>query len=300
MRSSRRSTVAIVGATEKEDSVGRTLLWNLISNPFGGTVYPVNPKRPNVLGIRAYPQLSDVPEQIDLAVIVTPAPTVPSIIEECVEGGCRGAIIISAGFKEIGPEGAALEREILVHRPAGENAHHRPQLPGRDEPTHRPERHFRQGHGAARRRRLRQPERRPLHVRAGLEPPGSGWFQRLPLHRVDAGRRLGRPPLSTWATTIVRRPSSCIWRRWAMRGASSPPHAKWRWRSRSSSSRRAARRRRRRRPRRIPARWPAATTYWMPPSAGRVCCGWTTSPTSSTWPRSWRNNPVRRVPTSPS
>jgi acetyltransferase len=106
-------TVAIIGATEKEDSVGRTLLWNLISNPFGGTVYPVNPKRPNVLGIRAYKQLSDIPEQIDLAVIVTPAPTVPAIIEECVEGGCRGAIIISAGFKEIGPEGAALEREIL-------------------------------------------------------------------------------------------------------------------------------------------------------------------------------------------
>ena len=64
--------VAVIGATEKEDSVGRTLLWNLISNPFGGTVFPVNPKRNNILGIRAYPSIRDVPDQVDLAVIVTP------------------------------------------------------------------------------------------------------------------------------------------------------------------------------------------------------------------------------------
>ena len=69
--------VAVIGATEKEDSVGRTLLWNLISNPFGGTVFPVNPKRNNVMGIRSYPSIGDVPDQVDLAVIVTPAPTVP-------------------------------------------------------------------------------------------------------------------------------------------------------------------------------------------------------------------------------
>ena len=106
--------VAVIGATEKEDSVGRTLLWNLISNPFGGTVFPVNPKRNNVMGIRAYPSISDVPDQVDLAVIVTPAPTVPGVIEECVAAGVKGAIIISAGFKEIGPEGAKLEQEILA------------------------------------------------------------------------------------------------------------------------------------------------------------------------------------------
>lgn len=79
--------VAVIGATEKEDSVGRTLLWNLISNPFGGTVFPVNPKRSNVLGIRAYPTVRDIPDQIDLAVIVTPAPTVPGLIRDCVEIG---------------------------------------------------------------------------------------------------------------------------------------------------------------------------------------------------------------------
>jgi acetyltransferase len=106
--------VAVIGATEKEDSVGRTLLWNLISNPFGGTVFPVNPKRSNVMGIRAYPSIGDVPDQVDLAVIVTPAPTVPGAIDECVQAGVKGSIIISAGFKEIGPEGVKLEQEVLA------------------------------------------------------------------------------------------------------------------------------------------------------------------------------------------
>ncbi|MGO9923160.1 MAG: CoA-binding protein, partial [Isosphaeraceae bacterium] len=105
--------VAVVGATEKAGSVGRSILWNLISNPFGGTVYPVNPNRPNVMGIRAYPTIKAVPEPIDLAVVVTPAATVPGVIGECVAAGVKGAIIISAGFKEVGAEGAELERSVL-------------------------------------------------------------------------------------------------------------------------------------------------------------------------------------------
>lgn len=107
------TTVAVIGATETEGSVGRTILRNLISSPFGGTIYPVNPKRPNVLGIKAYPKISAVPERVDLAVIVTPAPTVPGVIQECVAAGVRGSIIISAGFKETGPAGAELERKVM-------------------------------------------------------------------------------------------------------------------------------------------------------------------------------------------
>src|SRR6202142_1235893 len=107
-------TVAVIGATETANSVGRTLLWNLVTNPFGGTVYPVNPKRPSVLGVKAYKSISDVPEQVDLAVIVTPPPSIPGIIRECGENGVQGAIVISAGFKEIGPEGAALEQQLLA------------------------------------------------------------------------------------------------------------------------------------------------------------------------------------------
>jgi acetyltransferase len=111
--------VAVIGATENPGTVGRTILWNLISNPFGGTVFPVNPKRPGVLGIKAYPSIAAVPEQVDLAVVVTPAPTVPDIIGECVDAGVKGAIVISAGFKEIGAQGAELERQIMEHARRG-------------------------------------------------------------------------------------------------------------------------------------------------------------------------------------
>jgi len=106
-------SVAVIGASERAGSVGRTILWNLISSSFGGTVYPVNLKRSSVLGIKAYKRIADVPDRIDLAVIVTPAPTVPAIVRECVEQGVPGAIIISAGFKETGPAGVELERQIM-------------------------------------------------------------------------------------------------------------------------------------------------------------------------------------------
>lgn len=115
----RPNSVAVIGATERPGSVGRTVLWNLITNTFGGTVYPVNPTRHNVLGIRAYPQIKDVPEPIDLAVIVTKAELVPGVIGECVEAGVRAAIVISAGFKEIGEPGALLEQQILAEARRG-------------------------------------------------------------------------------------------------------------------------------------------------------------------------------------
>jgi acetyltransferase len=107
-------SVAVIGATENAGSVGRTILWNLVSSPFGGTVYPVNPKRPSVLGVKAYPHIAEVPEAVDLAVVVTPAATVPQITHDCGEEGVRAAIVISAGFKEIGPAGAELERQVLA------------------------------------------------------------------------------------------------------------------------------------------------------------------------------------------
>jgi acetyltransferase len=106
-------TVAIIGATDRPGSVGRTIMWNLVSSPFGGTVFPVNSRRPNVLGIKAYPSVSEVPAKVDLAVVVAPAPAVPEIIGECVEAGVECAIIISAGFRETGPEGVELEERVL-------------------------------------------------------------------------------------------------------------------------------------------------------------------------------------------
>ncbi|MDJ0737439.1 MAG: bifunctional acetate--CoA ligase family protein/GNAT family N-acetyltransferase [Nostocaceae cyanobacterium] len=106
-------TVAVIGASDTPGSVGRTLLWNLIGNPFGGTVYPVNPKHHSVLGIKAYPNIAAVPDPVDLAIIATPARTVPTIVRECVAAGVKGAVIVSAGFKEIGKPGIKLEQEIL-------------------------------------------------------------------------------------------------------------------------------------------------------------------------------------------
>ena len=105
-------SVAVIGASERAGSVGRSVLWNLLSSPFGGTVFPVNAKRSNVLGIKAYPSVRDLPDKVDLVVVTTPADTVPDLIAESVELGIPAAIVISAGFKEHGEHGKELERQI--------------------------------------------------------------------------------------------------------------------------------------------------------------------------------------------
>ena len=107
------TSIAVIGATEKEGSVGRTILWNLLSSPFGGAVYPVNPSRPAILGVKAYPSVAAIGEPVDLAVIVTPAKSAPQLVIDCGEAGVKGIIIISAGFKEVGAEGVELERQVL-------------------------------------------------------------------------------------------------------------------------------------------------------------------------------------------
>ncbi|MBL0157405.1 MAG: bifunctional acetate--CoA ligase family protein/GNAT family N-acetyltransferase [Bryobacterales bacterium] len=105
--------IAVIGATENPGSVGRTTLWNLISTPFGGAVFPVNPKRDSVLGIKAYKSVKEIPAEVDLAVIVTPSKLIPNLVNECGEVGIRSIVVISAGFKEAGPEGKELERQLL-------------------------------------------------------------------------------------------------------------------------------------------------------------------------------------------
>jgi acetyltransferase len=102
--------IALFGATDSPGSVGRALLENLRS--FSGDFYPVNPKHATVLGLKSIPAIADLPHAIDLAVIATPAAKVPGIVRECAALGVKGAIIISAGFKEIGQSGRELEVEI--------------------------------------------------------------------------------------------------------------------------------------------------------------------------------------------
>src|SRR5580704_15210729 len=109
----RPRNVAVIGATEDQAGVGRSLVSNLKRTPFGGGIFPVNPKRSRVLELPCYPSIGEVPAKVDLAVIATPARTVPGIVAECAAAGVEGAIIISAGFKETGERGAALERDIL-------------------------------------------------------------------------------------------------------------------------------------------------------------------------------------------
>ncbi len=112
-------SVAVIGASDKPGSVGLTLLRNLTASLFGGPVFPVNPHHPTVLGLKAYPTIGAVPHTVDLAVIVTPAPTVPAVVHDCVEAGVRGAIIVSAGFSETGAGGRTLERQILAEARRG-------------------------------------------------------------------------------------------------------------------------------------------------------------------------------------
>src|SRR5271166_7111181 len=88
-------SVAVIGATESLQSVGRKLVENLKS--FAGGLYPVNPKRRSVLGLKAFRRIGEVPAPVDLAVIATPAITVPDVVSECAEAGVKGAVIISAG-----------------------------------------------------------------------------------------------------------------------------------------------------------------------------------------------------------
>lgn len=113
----RPRSVAIIGASEKPGP-GRIAMQNLTDGTFRGDVFPVNIKHEVIFGRPSYPTIADVPKAVDLALIATPAATVPQIISECAQAGVKVAIVLAAGFKESGPQGAALEREIAA-RAAG-------------------------------------------------------------------------------------------------------------------------------------------------------------------------------------
>lgn len=108
----RPRAVAVVGASASPGSVGSILTRNLLGNPFGGVVLPVNPKRKAIHGVHCYPDLASLPDKPDLVVIATPADTVPGVIAQCVSLNIPAAIIISAGFSELGAAGRDLERQI--------------------------------------------------------------------------------------------------------------------------------------------------------------------------------------------
>ncbi len=109
----RPNSVAVIGASNCVGTVGHDLFRNILLSGYGGTLYPVNPKAASIAGVHAYTNVGEIPDDIDLALIMVPSTTVPQVLEECGQKGVRGAVIVTAGFKEIGPEGAALEQRAI-------------------------------------------------------------------------------------------------------------------------------------------------------------------------------------------
>jgi acetyltransferase len=109
----RPRSVALFGATERPEAVGGQVFRNLLEGGFEGPVYPINPKRAEVRGVRCYPDLEAIGKPVDLAVIATPAPTVPALVGQCGEHGVRAAVVLSAGFGEAGPTGTALTEALV-------------------------------------------------------------------------------------------------------------------------------------------------------------------------------------------
>ena len=104
-------TIALIGATDKEGAIGRSILSNLLRSK-KRRIFPVNPHAGRILDVESYPSIADVPEHVELAVVATPARSVPDVVEQCGKAGVEGIVIVSAGFKEIGEEGTRLESEI--------------------------------------------------------------------------------------------------------------------------------------------------------------------------------------------
>ena len=105
-------SIAVVGASTRPGTVGNDIFRNLIYAEFNGSVYPVNPKATSILGVHAYPSLADVPAAIDLAVLIVPAKSILGVVDEAIAKGVKALVVISAGFKEVGNEGAALEAKL--------------------------------------------------------------------------------------------------------------------------------------------------------------------------------------------
>ncbi|MEW6593845.1 MAG: acetate--CoA ligase alpha subunit [Thermodesulfobacteriota bacterium] len=108
------ASVAVVGASNRAGSVGRAVFKNILESDYSGIIYPVNPKAKSICGVRAYSGLSGIPDQVDLAVLIVPAAQTPAVAREAAAKGVRALIVISAGFRETGPAGAAIEQELVA------------------------------------------------------------------------------------------------------------------------------------------------------------------------------------------
>ena len=110
----RPRSVAVIGASNREGSVGHAIFKNILMGGYRGTLYPVNPNYPSIAGVRSYQTVSAIPDEIDLAMIIVPAGAVAAVLEECGQKGVRAVVVVSAGFKEIGPDGLKEEQRIAA------------------------------------------------------------------------------------------------------------------------------------------------------------------------------------------
>jgi acetyl coenzyme A synthetase (ADP forming)-like protein len=107
-------SIAVVGASRDKRSIGSTILWNLIAHGFTGKVFPVNPRADAIHSIKCHPSVGAIEDDVDLAIVVVPAAAVLGVARECAEKGVRALCVITAGFRETGPEGARAERELVA------------------------------------------------------------------------------------------------------------------------------------------------------------------------------------------
>jgi acetyl coenzyme A synthetase (ADP forming)-like protein len=108
------TTIAVIGASRQPGSIGHQIFRNVLAGHFTGPVYPVNPTAHQVASVRAYPTVLEIPDQVDLAVIVVPAPEVPAVLDQCIAKQVAGVVIISAGFSERSADGARAERQLVA------------------------------------------------------------------------------------------------------------------------------------------------------------------------------------------
>lgn len=106
-------SIAVIGASTRSGAIGNTLFRNLLHSGFGGAVYPINPNAAVVNSVRAYPSVTDVPDEVDLAIIAVPSGAALQAARECAEKGVRGLVVVTAGFSEVGGDGDSLEAELL-------------------------------------------------------------------------------------------------------------------------------------------------------------------------------------------
>ena len=110
----RPTSIAVIGASAKRNTIGREILHNLIDYEFNGKIFPVNPKAGVIHSIKAYSTVLDVPDAVDLAIIAVPKESVSAVAEQCGQKGVKGLVVISAGFKEVGGHGVELENQLLA------------------------------------------------------------------------------------------------------------------------------------------------------------------------------------------